>query len=88
MRLQWNGDRRLYWEHRPVRQGVRVRSCYRAPWFGVVWAVSFDRMGRELPAGCVEVKVTHDKRGRLLRRPLWKVISARWLRPSKEPVTP
>lgn len=31
--------------------------------------------------GCVLVKVTHDRNGHPLRKPLWKVLDSAWLAP-------
>jgi hypothetical protein len=46
-----------------LRVGEIVRSRYRAPWRGVV----LERLSN--PPGCVLVRVTHDRRGRPIRKP-------------------
>jgi hypothetical protein len=67
-----------YREHRP---GARVRSHYRAPWYGTVLRKS----GTE---GCVYVEVTHDRCGKPMRKALTKHLHCWWLSaldPAKDP---
>ena len=54
--------------------GTHVRSHFRARWSGTVIADN-----HWTQAHCVRVNVTHDRRGRPLRKPLTKTLDATWL---------
>lgn len=73
------------------RIGTIVRSHYRAGWTGIV--IAHDEsvlhiLGRgDIPSHCVIVRITHDRRGKSVPKPLSKrwivVIDPGWLKPIK-----
>ncbi len=62
-----------------INPGARVRSTYRARWTGIVLGPA----GGDYPARCVRVRMTHDRHGRPVRKPLSRrhehVLDAAWL---------
>jgi len=63
--------------------GTRVKSHYRARWTGVVVEV-VERNEREpyrYRHFLLRVKVTHDRRGRPMRKPIYHWLDSAWLTP-------
>ena len=58
-----------------LKEGYEVRSRFRAPWYGTVLEVT-RRKGR---GDAVRVRVTHDRAGNPMRRPVEKVLDEHWL---------
>jgi hypothetical protein len=55
--------------------GTRVRSHFRARWTGIVVAHVPNGPKRMIP----KIKVTHDRNGNLLRKPIYHTYSSFWL---------
>jgi hypothetical protein len=58
-----------------LKEGERVQSCYQRRWSGTIFGPGFAH------SGCLLVKVTHDARGRALRKPMFKELDEHWLKP-------
>lgn len=63
------------------RVGMRVRSFYRAAWYGEIVELLLGGDGN-----CVRVRVTHDRRGNPMRKAKLHTLSAGWLVEHKKAV--
>jgi hypothetical protein len=65
-----------------MKPGDVVQSGYRTPWRGVI-------LDYAMPHGCVKVRITHDRNGRPIRKPLSarhvRTLNKFWLLPWPRP---